>query len=85
MKKLLTAGALMAAAVLSLPAAGKAQAFTCPTGYTMTTDPSTGAITCSYTFRAPEISASSSVGGVAVLMCGAIMLRRRKRTVIEAL
>lgn len=84
MKKILTAGALMAAAVLSLPATGKAQGFTCPTGYTTVVDPN-GNITCTYTYRAPEISASSSVGGVAVLMCGAIMLRRRKRTVLEAL
>ena len=79
MKKFLSASALLAAFALLSPATGKAQGFTCPIGYTTVVN-SDGSITCQYTFRAPEISASSSVGGVAVLMCGAVMLRRRKRT-----
>lgn len=79
MKKFISASVLLAAIALLSPATGKAQGFTCPTGFTTITN-SDGSITCSYTYRAPEISASSSVGGVAVLMCGAVMLRRRKRT-----
>jgi hypothetical protein len=77
MKKIFSASVLLAAIALLSPATGKAQGFSCPAGFTSVTN-SDGSITCSYTYRAPEISASSSVGGIAVLMCGAIMLRRRK-------
>ena len=71
-KSLLSSFALAAVALLS-PLSSQAQ---CPAGYT-TTQTSTG-FTCTAINGLPEISASASIGGTAVLLCGAVMLRRRK-------
>lgn len=77
MNKVIAFAALTLAAVTCVPSIGKAQGYTCPVGYTTIMN-SDGTTTCSYTYHAPEISASSSEGGVALLLCGVMMLRRRK-------
>lgn len=72
---------MLAAFALIAPLASRAQS--CPDGYTFSTLPG-GGFSCIPTAAAPEIGASSSIGGVAVLMGGIVMLRGRKRTVRPA-
>jgi hypothetical protein len=72
---------ILALAVIAIaaPIASHAQAG-CPPGYTTTPTP-TGFNCTLNPPSAPEIGASSSIGGVAVLLGGALMLRGRKRKV----
>ncbi|GAA3763373.1 hypothetical protein [Terriglobus aquaticus] len=71
----------LAVCAIAAPLASRAQS--CPPGYTFTSTP-TG-FTCTLNPpSAPEIGASSSIGGVAVLLGGALMLRGRKRKVAVA-
>lgn len=54
---------------------------TCPPGYKTIISADGLSETCEAMFSinpVPEISASSSVGGIVVLLCGAFMLRRRR-------
>jgi hypothetical protein len=75
---------ILALAVIAIaaPIASHAQANNpCGVGYTYTPLPGGGFQCIPITTSAPEIGASSSIGGVAVLVGGALMLRGRKRKV----
>lgn len=74
---------ILALAVIAIaaPIASQAQTNPCGAGFTYTPLPGGGFQCIPITTSAPEIGASSSIGGVAVLLGGALMLRGRKRKV----
>ena len=69
---------LTALILAAAPVAAHAQAG-CPSGYTQSPLPGGGFSCTPIAASAPEIGATSSIGGVAVLLGGALMLRGRKR------
>jgi hypothetical protein len=82
MTKTLRSCLAAAALTLAAPLASFAQ---CPTGYTFTQIPG-GGFQCTPIptgpSSTPEIGASASVGGVVLLLCGAMMLRGRKKAIL---
>jgi hypothetical protein len=82
MSKTLRSCVAAAALMLAAPLASFAQ---CPTGYTFSANPG-GGFSCTPIPTAPsstpEIGASASVGGVVLLLCGAFMLRGRKKAIL---
>ena len=71
---------ILTLAVFAIAAPLVSRAQSCPPGYTFVQTP-TGFGCNLDPSSAPEIGASSSVGGIAVLMGGVIMLRGRKRKI----
>jgi hypothetical protein len=73
-----------AALMLAAPLASYAQ---CPTGYAFTQIPG-GGFQCtpipSGPSSTPEIGASAGIGGLALMLCGAMMLRGRKKVFTTA-
>ncbi len=69
----------LAVLTLSLAAPLASFAQTCPDGYTYTPIAGGGYSCLPIASAAPEIGASASIGGVALLLCGVMMLRGRKR------
>ena len=72
---------ILTLAVIAVAAPLASHAQSCPSGFTFSSLPGGGFSCVPIASSAPEIGASSSIGGFAVLMGGALMLRGRKRTV----
>jgi hypothetical protein len=66
--------------MIAVPMASVAQ---CPAGYTYSSQPGGGFSCTPDASSVPEIGASASTGGVAVLFCGIAMLRSRKRVHVK--
>ena len=69
---------VLAAFAIAAPLATQAQS--CSPGYTYSPLPGGGYSCVPVASSAPEVGTSASIGGIAVLMGGVLMLRGRKRT-----
>lgn len=78
MKRILKQSLVAAALMLAAPLAVHAQTFSCPGGATPIVIPGVGTF-CPATVTVPEINPSASMGGLALLASGLLMLSGRKK------